>query len=104
MFALNRILRVLTVRPVTSGWPSLTLRLQAGLGANTRITDSGIRHDVVNTYPIVPGVRRGVSDTGVIVSDINRSKSRNYEKKNSQNSVVSSSCPLSVTEQPLTVA
>ena len=98
---LNRILGVLNVRSVTSVWSLLTFRFQADVETNTHVTDVSIRHDAANTHPTVSDVRSNISDANNIVPIapcIRRTTLKRREEVGDQDTVVSTSFTISVTE------
>ena len=112
---LDRILHDFTVRSITSVWSPLTLLFQTEF--ETHVTEPEIHHVVAATHATVPHVHHGASDAGDIVpdpshgvsntrvaSDIHLDMLKICGDTDDQNTVVSTSCTLPVTEQPLTAA
>jgi len=87
---LNKILRILNVRlTVASVWSLLTFRFQAELEVNARVTDPDISHGVADTYKNILDVRRDVSNTHTVASDVHRNTQKSRRDTNDQTPVVS---------------
>jgi hypothetical protein len=77
--------------------------LQKALAIATNVAVSAVRHDVMNTHIISPGVQNNTVNTPAIISDSHRNVLKSPEDTRGQNGTVSTIRTLSVAEQPLKI-